>query len=92
MSVTLIDPAQERANGVIAELERRVTEAGAESGPNLAGFALVTWDMRGEMRSAYLAADGPFAPSLVPTAVHDALNRHLAVVLAKEASLEESGA
>jgi hypothetical protein len=49
----------------------------------IAGYALVVWDMRGDMRSVYSASQGPIGPSLVPTLVADALNRHVAVMLAR---------
>ena len=51
---------------------------------DVSGFALVVWGKNGEMRSAYNAAEGPIGPALVPTLVSDALNRHVAVMLAKD--------
>ncbi|HVJ79278.1 MAG TPA: hypothetical protein VM620_15735 [Hyphomicrobium sp.] len=48
----------------------------------MAGFALVVWGKNGDMRTAYNAANGPIGPALVPTLAADALNRHVAVVLA----------
>jgi hypothetical protein len=53
-------------------------------GDEIAGFAIVVWDSRGDMRTAYDAARGPIGPALVPTLVSDALNRHVAVKLAEE--------
>ncbi len=50
----------------------------------LFGFALVVWGKDGVMRTAYHAAQGPIGPALVPTLVSDALNRHVAVMLAKD--------
>jgi hypothetical protein len=38
------------------------------------------------MRSAYNAAQGPIGPALIPTLVADALNRHVAVMLARNES------
>lgn len=49
-----------------------------------AGFALVAWGKDGGMKTAYNAANGPVGPALVPTLVSDALNRHVAVMLARE--------
>jgi hypothetical protein len=57
-------------------------------GDNVAGFALIVWGKDGEMRTAYNAAQGPIGPGLVPTLAADALNRHVAVMLAKN---EEPG-
>jgi hypothetical protein len=48
----------------------------------MAGFALVVWGKDGDMRTAFNAASGPIGPALVPTLAADALNRHVAVVLA----------
>ena len=47
-------------------------------------FALVVWGKNGDMKTAYNAAEGPIGPALVPTLVSDALNRHVAVMLAKD--------
>lgn len=49
-----------------------------DSGDNLAGFVVVTWDMRGVATSTLLANDGPIGTSMVPMFAHDALNRHIA--------------
>jgi hypothetical protein len=65
-------------------LGRCVRSALQEHGTKLAGFALVSWDMRGAVVSSFLADSGPVARSLMPTFVHDALNRHLAVSMAKD--------
>ncbi|MBN9289656.1 MAG: hypothetical protein J0H36_00690 [Hyphomicrobium denitrificans] len=56
----------------------------------LAGYALVVWDARGDMRTAYNAAEGPIGPALVPTLVADALNRHVAVMLARSDDTDAS--
>lgn len=49
---------------------------------DIAGFALVVWDQQGNLRSAYDASQGPIRAPLVPTLAGDALNRHVAVMLA----------
>lgn len=54
-------------------------------GDDISGYALVVWDKIGDLHSAYRADKGPIGPALVPTLVGDALNRHLAVMLAKDA-------
>src|SRR5919206_933944 len=59
-----------------------------QMGDDIAGFALVVWDREGYLRSAYDAERGPIRAPLVPTLAADALNRHLAVMLAEE-RLEE---
>src|SRR6185312_2826790 len=57
---------------------------------DVAGFALVVWGKSGEMRTAYNAAQGPIGPALVPTLVADALNRHVAVMLAVNENTDDS--
>lgn len=53
-------------------------------GDDISGFALVSWNRRGEMDSAYLVGHGPHAFASIPGQVHDALNRHMAVELAQD--------
>lgn len=87
--VNLVSERQHRAAKNLAELREELLEkcrsAIAEL-DDVAGFALVVWDSRGEMRSAYNAAQGPIGPALIPTLVADALNRHVAVMLARNES------
>jgi hypothetical protein len=87
--VNLVSERQHRAAKDLAELREELLEkccsAITELG-DVAGFALVVWDSRGEMKSAYNAAQGPIGPPLVPTLVADALNRHVAVMLARNES------
>ena len=92
MTVKKIDPSGDRAGSILEQLSDRVTEAADEHGVGLAGFALVTWDMSGDVRSAFEANYGPVRPGLMPAVVHDALNRHLAVALAQSDTLENSKA
>ncbi len=53
-------------------------------GPDVAGFALVVWNKSGDMRTAYDTSKGPIGPALLPTLASDALNRHVAVMLARD--------
>jgi hypothetical protein len=66
------------------ELFESCRDAVEDLDEDLFGFALVVWDKDGAMRTAYHAAQGPIGPALVPTLVADALNRHVAVMLAKD--------
>lgn len=84
--VVNIAPARERAARVRRMLGRSIKSAINGFGEDIAGFALVTWDMRGNARSAILDRSGPIGASLVPTYVHDALNRHVAVEIASESA------
>jgi hypothetical protein len=72
------------AKNVRESLFQRCRAACDQVGDDIAGFALVVWDKRGDMRTAYDAERGPIGPALVPTLVSDALNRHVAVKLAEE--------
>jgi hypothetical protein len=56
---------------------------------DIAGFALVVWDSEGDLQSSYDTTRGPIRPPLVPTLASDALNRHVAVVLASAKAAEE---
>jgi hypothetical protein len=60
-------------------------------GDEISGFAIVVWDKKGDLRSAYDATRGPIGPALVPTLVSDALNRHVAVKLAEERLADSGG-
>jgi len=60
-----------------------------QCGEDIAGFALVVWDKEGGMRTAYDTTRGPIRAALVPTLVADALNRHVAVMLAAAKQAEE---
>jgi len=53
---------------------------------------LIVWGKDGDMRTAYNAAQGPIGPDLVPTLAADALNRHVAVMLAKNDESDDAGA
>lgn len=58
----------------------------------IAGYALVVWDKSGAMRTAYDASHGPIGTALGPTLAADALNRHVAVMLAKTDEIDDTDA
>jgi hypothetical protein len=64
--------------------------AAIEAIGDAAGFALVVWNKSGEMRTVYDASKGPIGPALLPTLASDALNRHVAVMLAKESEIDDT--
>jgi hypothetical protein len=72
------------ARAMRASLFSRARAAIDQAGDDIAGFAIVVWDGKGDMRTAYDATRGIIGPALVPTLVSDALNRHVAVKLAEE--------
>jgi hypothetical protein len=80
----------EQAREIRAALFQRCRAAIDQCGDDIAGFALVVWDKEGDMRSAYDTTRGPIRAPLVPTLVADALNRHVAVMIAA-ARREEQG-
>ncbi|AIB11803.1 hypothetical protein ABAZ39_07285 [Azospirillum argentinense] len=88
MSVREIAPSTERADRVLRQIAEQADVARSEFGPDLAGFALVAWDMRGAVRTTIDCREGAVALSLVPTFAHDALNRHVAVVIQQTAESE----
>jgi hypothetical protein len=60
-------------------------------GSNLGGFAIVVWNRQGEPDSAYFTGRSQVAPDLIPTFVHDVLNRARAGDDLADAGLIESG-
>ena len=71
------------------DLFEKCSSAVGALGDNVAGYALIVWGKDGDMRTAYNAAQGPIGPALVPTLAADALNRHVAVMLAKKQEPED---
>lgn len=86
MGISEIDPAAVRARKVRKILGRCVRSSLESNGDDLAGFSLVSWDMRGNANSSYFSDIGPVGESLVPSFTKDALNRHIAVVLVERTS------
>jgi hypothetical protein len=88
--INLVAERKARESEDVRQLREHLFEACRaaldELNGELAGFALVAWGKNGGMKSAYNASSGPVGPALVPTLVSDALNRHVAVMLAREES------
>ena len=74
------------------DLFAKCTAAVDGLGDGIAGYALIVWGKDGDMRTAYNAAQGPIGPALIPTLAADALNRHVAVMLAKNDESDDAGA
>ena len=68
------DIAKERRQAI----GRAVTNAIRAHKGKMAGFALVTWDGRGEPGASYLCG-GPISSRLMPAFVHDELNRAVTI-------------
>lgn len=93
----LIDLESEKTLREEREAERSRSDilakcAAAIEAMDVAGFALVVWNKSGEMRTVYDASNGPIGPALLPTLASDALNRHVAVMLAKESDTDDTSA
>lgn len=84
-----IVPAAVEASALLARALRDLADM-VEADGYVAG-AFVVWDMRGAARTVYSTETGPFSFSMVPAFVHDALNRHVAVVIAQETAAEPIG-
>lgn len=92
--IDLVSERQQRTAQDAAELREEFIEKCRCSVADLdriAGYALVVWDPRGDMRSMYSAVEGPIGPALIPTLVADALNCHVAVLLARVDETDASG-
>jgi hypothetical protein len=73
---------EEYARQTRAALFKSCRAAIDQTEDDIAGYVLVVWDDEGNMRSSYDTTRGPIRPPLVPTLASDALNRHVAVMLA----------
>lgn len=60
---------------------KRCREALEQLNNDVSGFAIVIWDKKGNLHSAYDVEPGPVGLALMPTLVSDALNRHVAAAL-----------
>ena len=84
MTLHKIDPRAKRAISVCKILRNCGKSAIKSHGDDLAGFALVTWDMRGTVHTTFLTEYGIVSRDIMPCLVKDALNRHVAMSLAHE--------
>jgi hypothetical protein len=80
---------KQEARAVREGLFQRARAAADQMGDDLAGFALVVWDRHGDMRTSYDTRIGPIRDALVPTLAADALNRHVAVMLATQEKMPD---
>lgn len=82
MSVVEIRPGRDQSREVAASVIRAARRLREVHGDNLAGYALVHWDARGECGSV-VRAGGMVGEALIPSYVGAALNRHVAVLIAE---------
>jgi hypothetical protein len=78
MTVRAINPQKDRL-----DYSRRALGASVRSAleSEMVGFALVAWDARGQCYSSICSQNGPIGDNLIPSYVHDALNRHVTLCI-----------
>ncbi len=64
--IKAINPRRARAKFVVRQLRESSKEVISAFGDNIAGFALVSWDMCGDGGAVYCSKDGPIGDALVP--------------------------
>jgi hypothetical protein len=84
------DRRAEQARQLRSTLFQHARVATAQMGEGIGGFALVVWDREGNLRSAYDTSHGPIRAPLLPRLVADALNRHVAVMIAASRDAEDT--
>lgn len=82
MPAVAFDPARKKRLETRVDLVRAVKE---HLNGQVAGYALISWDARGDVTTSLSTYNGPIARSMVPTFVHDVLIRHDAVVTSRRA-------
>lgn len=88
MTVHKINPGADRPRDVARILLRAVLSNLEGQGDSLSGYALVTWDGRGEAQTSFQTAVGPIGRTMVATYVENALVQHVASAIAQEATIE----
>lgn len=84
-----IAPKRDRSLKARKTLGRAVADHIREWGDEFAGFAIVTWNNRGETQTSYLTASGPVSRNFMPILVKDALDRHVTIKMGEETQTEE---
>lgn len=79
-----IAPDKERADKIRSVVEQAVQKALEDMGVELGGFALVVWSMGGRCYSCYECNTGLVYRGIVPSLVHDALQRHITIDMVRE--------
>jgi len=79
-----IDPGRARIEQIKKELRTAVEKAITDMGDEIAGFGLTVWSMGGRCFTAYDARYGLVYRGLVPSMVHDGLQRHITLDMVNE--------
>jgi hypothetical protein len=64
------------------DMHSAVRQVCRDLGEELSGYALVSWTRRGETHTNINEGYGPFGWGSLPGQCHDAVNRHIAIVIA----------
>ena len=81
LSVIRNERKASEAKNIRTSLFRSAKNASEYHRDDLSGFALITWNRTGEMRTALNPGYGPLAWARMPSECHEALNRHVAADL-----------
>ena len=85
--VYLVQVRNERKASEAAHIRRNLFQAARNAsnarGDELSGFALVSWDRQGNMRTAINSGYGPIAWGRIPSECRDAFERHVTAELAQ---------
>lgn len=92
MALHHIDPSKDEAERVVADMRLTVETFADDHGAALAGFAIVTWDLNGAVKSAFSAPRGAVGAGMVPALAMTALTIHRSVQCASPEHLEPVGA
>jgi hypothetical protein len=79
-----IKPAVDRAKGLKDEIVRHLDNSIEDMGTDFGGYAVVLWSMGGRCVTSYNSNAGLVCRGLVPTLVHDALQRHVVLDMVQE--------
>jgi hypothetical protein len=72
------------AKAVYTRLKTHIKDFSEVLGEDIGGFALIMWNKEGSTQVDLSADIGAIGPSMVPVFAHDALNRHVTVVMLEE--------
>ncbi len=79
MTVVEIKPKAERLERLRRIMHEAVDSALEGLGEQAASFAMVTWDMVGQLHTSFGPDVGPIGRPLIPVLCMDALSRHVTV-------------
>lgn len=87
MPIHRINPRAAQARRVARVMVRSLHQHMMGQGEHLAGFAIVSWDGRGEVQTSFQTSTGPIGRSMLGPFVGNALTQHVAASLAEESGV-----